>query len=70
MPSGYTDAMQIFNKSLKPIFASLHELGYESSVYCWPRYFKNALIVYFPQYPCYSAPNKVYVYRKNNIFRL
>ena len=27
------DAMQIFNKLLKPVFASLHELGYESSVY-------------------------------------
>ena len=25
--------MQIFNKLLKPVFASLHELGYESSVY-------------------------------------
>ena len=27
------NAMQIFNKLLKPVFASLHELGYESSVY-------------------------------------
>ena len=27
------DAMRIFNKLLKPVFASLHELGYESSVY-------------------------------------
>ena len=25
--------MRIFNKLLKPVFASLHELGYESSVY-------------------------------------
>ena len=33
MPNDYIDAMQIFNKLLKPVFASLHELGYESSVY-------------------------------------
>ena len=33
MPNGYIDAMRIFNKLLKPVFASLHELGYESSVY-------------------------------------
>ena len=32
MPNGYIDAMRIFNKLLKPVFASLHELGYESSV--------------------------------------
>ena len=33
MPNGYIDAMRIFNKSLKPVFASLHKFGYESSVY-------------------------------------
>ena len=33
MPNVYIDAMQIFNKLLKPVFASLHELEYESSVY-------------------------------------
>ena len=33
MPNGYIDAMRIFNKLLKPVFASLHELGYDSSVY-------------------------------------
>ena len=33
MPNGYIDAMRIFNKLLKPVFASLHELEYESSVY-------------------------------------
>ena len=32
MPSGYTDAMRIFDKLLKSAFASLHELGYESPV--------------------------------------
>ena len=33
MPNGYIDVMRISNKLLKPVFASLHELGYESSVY-------------------------------------
>ena len=33
MPNGYIDGMRIFNKLVKPVFASLHELGYESSVY-------------------------------------
>ena len=33
MPNSYIDAMRVFNKLLQPIFASLHELGYESSVY-------------------------------------
>ena len=33
MPNGYIDAMRIFNKLLKPVFASLHELGYGSSVH-------------------------------------
>ena len=33
MPNGYIDAMQIFDKLLKPVFACLHELVYESSVY-------------------------------------
>ena len=33
MPNGYIDAMQIFNKLLKPVFGSLHELGYESFAY-------------------------------------
>ena len=33
MSNGYIDAMQIFNKLLKPVFASLLELGYESFVY-------------------------------------
>ena len=33
MPNGYIDAMRIFCKLPKPVFASLHELGYESSVY-------------------------------------
>ena len=33
MPNGYIDAIRISNKLLKPVFASLHELGYESSVY-------------------------------------
>ena len=27
--NGYIDAMRIFNKLFKPVFASLHELGYE-----------------------------------------
>ena len=55
MPNGYTDAMRIFNKLLKPVSASLHELDYESSVYvmivyCWLSHLKNILIMYFPQY--------------------
>ena len=33
MPNGYIDAIRIVNKLLKPVFASLHELGYETSVY-------------------------------------
>ena len=33
MPNGYIDVMGIFNKLLKPLIASLHELGCESSVY-------------------------------------
>ena len=33
MSNGYIDAMQIFNKLLKPVFASLLELAYESFVY-------------------------------------
>ena len=33
MPNVYIDATRIFNKLLKPVFASLHELEYESSVY-------------------------------------
>ena len=33
MPNCYIDAMRISNKLLKPVFASLHELGYESSAY-------------------------------------
>ena len=33
MPNSYIDAMRVFNELLQPIFASLHELGYESSVY-------------------------------------
>ena len=33
LPNDYIDAMRIFNKLLKPVLASLHEVGYESSVY-------------------------------------
>ena len=33
MPIGYIDAIQIFNKMLKPAFAFRHLFGYESSVY-------------------------------------
>ena len=33
MPNGYCDAMRIFTKILKPVFASLREMGYESVVY-------------------------------------
>ena len=33
MPNGYIDTIRIVNKLLKPVFASLHELGYETSVY-------------------------------------
>ena len=33
MPNGYIDAMRLFCKLPKPVFASLHKLGYESSVY-------------------------------------
>ena len=32
MPNGYTDAMRIFNKLLKPAFPLLHVLHFESSV--------------------------------------
>ena len=53
--------MQIFNKLLKPVFASLHELSYESSVYAddsllLAQTFQECLIIliiYLPQYPCY-----------------
>ena len=50
--NGYIDAMRIFNKLLKPVFASLNELGYESSVYVddslllaqtFQEYFNNVL---------------------------
>ena len=61
MPNDYIDAMQIFNKLLKPVFASLHELSYESSVYAddsllLAQTFQECLIIlimYLPQYPCY-----------------
>ena len=33
MPNAYIDVMQIFNELLKAVFISLHELGYELSVY-------------------------------------
>ena len=33
MSNGYINATLIFNKLRKTVFASLHELGYESSVY-------------------------------------
>ena len=33
MPNGYCDAMRIFTKILKPVFATLREQGYESVIY-------------------------------------
>ena len=33
MPNGYCDAMRIFTKLLKPVFATLREEGYESVIY-------------------------------------
>ena len=33
MPNGYCDAMRVFTKLLKPVFATLRELGYESVIY-------------------------------------
>ena len=33
MPNGYVDAMRVFTKILKPVFASLREQGYTSVVY-------------------------------------
>ena len=33
MQNDYIDVMQVSNKLFKPVFASLHELSYESSVY-------------------------------------
>ena len=33
MPNGYVNVIQVFNKLLKPPFASLHKIGCESSVY-------------------------------------
>ena len=33
MPNGYINVMPVFNKLVKPVFASLHEIGYELSVY-------------------------------------
>ena len=33
MLNGYTDAIQIFNKLVKPVFVYLYKLCYESSVY-------------------------------------
>ena len=60
MPNGYIDAIRISNKLLKPVFASLHELGYESSVYVDDSLLlaqfmliMHVLIMYLPQYPCY-----------------
>ena len=56
MPKGYIDTMRIFNKLLRPVFVSLHELGYESSVYVDDSLLlaqTSQLIMYLPQYPCY-----------------
>jgi len=33
MPNGYSDAMRVFTKILKPVFAYLRDLGYMSGVY-------------------------------------
>ena len=33
MPNGYCDAMRVFTKLLKPVFATLREKGYESVIY-------------------------------------
>ena len=33
MPNGYCDAMRVFTKLLKPVFASLREQGYDSIIY-------------------------------------
>ena len=33
MPNGYRDAMRVFTKLLKPVFAYLRELGFESVIY-------------------------------------
>ena len=33
MPNGYCDAMRLFTKLLKPVFATLKEQGYESVIY-------------------------------------
>ena len=33
MPNGYCDAMRVFTKILKPVFATLREQGYESVIY-------------------------------------
>ena len=33
MPNGYCDAMRVFTKLLKPVFATLREEGYESVIY-------------------------------------
>ena len=32
MPNGYCEAMKIFTKLLKPVFATLREAGYESVI--------------------------------------
>ena len=82
MPNGYIDTMPIFNKLLKPVFASLHELGYESSVYVddslllaqtFQECFGNVLsTISITAIGVYYTHNKVYVYTntKNTIFRL
>ena len=33
MPNGYCDAMRVFTKILKPVFATLREEGHESVIY-------------------------------------
>ena len=80
MPNGCIDAMPIFNKLLKPVFVSLHEIGYESSVYV-----DDSLLLVLTFQECFDnvlstipvagirvchTPNKVYVPTQKSIFRL
>ena len=59
MSNGYIDAMRIFNKLLKPVFASLHELGYKSSVYV-----NDSLLLAQTFQECFDNAH----YTKNEVF--
>ena len=78
IPNGYIDVMQIFNKLLKLVLKLVIKLPYTNLGMnhlfmrmincCWPRHFKNVLIMYLPQCPCYRNWGLSYTQQSLYIF--